>query len=93
MCQSVHALWVLHYFLGRFKAAQGKLGVQLHTARCVVMQRVKMIEPCKGRVYDPCPGFGRMFVQSERFAEAREGPRDDVSRLAQEATSATCGRA
>jgi type I restriction enzyme M protein len=30
---------------------------------------VEMLEPWKGRVYDPCCGSGGMFVQSEKFIE------------------------
>jgi type I restriction-modification system DNA methylase subunit len=32
---------------------------------------VEMLEPYKGRVYDPCCGSGGMFVQSEKFVESR----------------------
>ena len=31
---------------------------------------VEMLEPFRGRVYDPCCGSGGMFVQSVRFIEA-----------------------
>ena len=34
---------------------------------------VEMIEPLKGRVFDPCCGSGGMFVQSEKFVEAHGG--------------------
>ena len=34
---------------------------------------VEMLEPYKGRVYDPCCGSGGMFVQSEKFVEAHGG--------------------
>ena len=55
------------YFLGRFAAAEGKGGGEFYTPQCVVKLLVRMIEPYKGRVYDPCCGSGGMFVQSERF--------------------------
>jgi type I restriction enzyme M protein len=29
-----------------------------------------MLEPYKGRAYDPCSGTGGMFVQSVRFIDA-----------------------
>jgi type I restriction enzyme M protein len=40
-----------------------------------------MIEPYKGRVYDPCAGSGGMFVQSQRFVEELEGRKDDIKEL------------
>ena len=36
---------------------------------------VEMLEPYKGRVYDPCCGSGGMFVQSEKFVEEHGGRR------------------
>jgi type I restriction-modification system DNA methylase subunit len=48
----------------QFAAAEGKKGGQFYTARCVVKLLVEMIEPYKGRVYDPCCGSSGMFVQS-----------------------------
>lgn len=64
---------VYEYFLGRFAAAEGKGGGEFYTPRCVVNLLVRMIEPYKDRVYDPCCGSGGMFVQSERFVEERGG--------------------
>jgi len=48
-----------------------------------------MIEPYKGRVYDPCCGSGGMFVQSERFVEAHGGRRSDLSIFGQESNPTT----
>jgi type I restriction enzyme M protein len=45
---------VYEYFLGRFAEAEGKRGGQFYTARCVVQLLVSMLEPYRGRVYDPC---------------------------------------
>src|SRR6185437_9495248 len=75
---------VYEYFLGQFAAAEGKKGGQFYTARCVVKLLVEMIEPYKGRVFDPCCGSGGMFVQSEKFAEAHGGRRTDLSIYGQE---------
>ena len=61
---------VYEYFLGKFAAAEGKLGGEFFTPGCVVRLLVEMIEPYKGRVYDPCCGSGGMFVQSIRFVES-----------------------
>ena len=60
---------VYEYFLGKFAAAEGKLGGEFFTPRSVVRLLVEMIEPYEGRVFDPCCGSGGMFVQSVRFVE------------------------
>jgi type I restriction enzyme M protein len=80
---------VYEYFLGRFAEAEGKSGGQFYTARCVVQLLVAMLEPYKGRVYDPCCGSGGMFVQSERFVEAHGGRPDDISIYGQESNPTT----
>jgi type I restriction enzyme M protein len=45
---------------------------------------VEMLEPYKGRVYDPCCGSGGMFVQSEKFVEAHGGRLGDIAVYGQE---------
>jgi type I restriction enzyme M protein len=80
---------VYEYFLGQFAIAEGKRGGQFYTAGCVVRLLVEMIQPFKGRVYDPCCGSGGMFVQSERFVEAHNGHRNDVSIFGQESNPTT----
>jgi type I restriction enzyme M protein len=61
---------VYEYFLGRFADAEGKNGGQFYTPACVVRVLVEMIEPYKGRVFDPCCGSGGMFVQAVKFVQA-----------------------
>lgn len=61
---------VYEYFLARFAAAEGKLGGQFYTPQCVVKLLVEMIEPYKGRVFDPCCGSGGMFVSAAKFVQA-----------------------
>ncbi|MDI3317840.1 MAG: class I SAM-dependent DNA methyltransferase [Bacillota bacterium] len=61
---------VYEYFLSRFASAEGKKGGEFFTPASVVRLLVEMIEPYRGRVYDPCCGSGGMFVQSVRFIEA-----------------------
>lgn len=77
------------YFIGQFAAAEGKKGGQFYTPARVVELLVRMIEPYKGRVYDPCCGSGGMFVQSEKFVEAHGGGRDDLSVYGQESNPQT----
>lgn len=80
---------VYEYFLGRFASAEGKGGGEFYTPQSVVKLLVEMIEPYKGRVYDPCCGSGGMFVQSEKFAEAHGGRLTDLSIYGQESNSTT----
>lgn len=60
---------VYEYFLAQFAEKEGKGGGEFYTPQCVVKLLVEMIEPFKGRVYDPCCGSGGMFVQAVRFVE------------------------
>ena len=61
---------VYEYFLSQFAGAEGKKGGEFYTPRCVVRLLVEMIEPYRGRVYDPCCGSSGMFVQSVEFIRA-----------------------
>ncbi len=80
---------VYEYFLGKFAAAEGKLGGEFFTPSSVVRLLVEMIEPYQGRVYDPCCGSGGMFVQSERFVEAHGGSKRNLSIFGQESNPTT----
>jgi type I restriction enzyme M protein len=80
---------VYEYFLGRFAAAEGKGGGEFYTPQCIVKLLVRMIEPYKGRVYDPCCGSGGMFVQSERFVEEHGGRLGDIAIYGQESNATT----
>ena len=61
---------VYEYFLSQFASAEGKKGGEFYTPRCVVKVLVEMLEPYRGRVYDPCCGSSGMFVQSVEFIRA-----------------------
>jgi len=80
---------VYEYFLGRFASAEGKGGGEFYTPQSVVKLLVKMIEPYKGRVHDPCCGSGGMFVQSERFVEEHGGRLGDIAIYGQESNATT----
>ncbi len=80
---------VYEYFLSRFARAEGKLGGEFYTPRPVVRLLVEMLEPYKGRVYDPCCGVGGMFVQSEEFVQAHQGRISDLSIFGQESNHTT----
>ncbi|URA10317.1 class I SAM-dependent DNA methyltransferase [Thermospira aquatica] len=81
---------VYEYFLGQFADAEGKKGGQFYTPRSIVKLLVEMLEPYKGRIYDPCCGSGGMFVQSEKFIEAHGGKIGDISIYGQESNQTTC---
>jgi len=80
---------VYEYFLGRFAAAEGRGGGEFYTPQCVVQLLVEMIEPYRGRVYDPCCGSGGMFVQSEKFVEEHGGRLGDIAIYGQESNPTT----
>ena len=48
-----------------------------------------MLEPYRGRIYDPCCGAGGMFVQSERFVEDHQGRVGDIAIYGQESNPTT----
>ena len=80
---------VYEYFLGKFASQEGKGGGEYYTPRSVVKLLVEMIEPYKGRIYDPCFGSGGMFVQSENFVEAHGGQRNDIAVYGEELNDTT----
>lgn len=80
---------VYEYFLGQFAGSEGKRGGEFYTPRSVVRVMVEMIEPYKGRVYDPCCGSGGMFVQSEKFVELHGGRIGDIAIYGQESNYTT----
>jgi type I restriction enzyme M protein len=80
---------VYEYFLGNFAASEGQRGGEFYTPKCVVNLIAEMIEPYRGKIYDPCCGSGGMFVQSIKFIESHEGNKKDISIYGQEQTSTT----
>jgi type I restriction enzyme M protein len=80
---------IYEYFIGRFASAEGKGGGEFFTPQSVVRLLVEMLEPYKGRIYDPCCGSGGMFVQSEKFIEAHGGRKGDIAVYGQESNPAT----
>lgn len=80
---------VYEYFLSGFASSEGKRGGEFFTPRSVVRTLAEMLEPYKGRVYDPCCGSGGMFVQSEKFIEEHGGRRNDIAVYGQEINHTT----
>lgn len=80
---------VYEYFLSRFASQEGRGGGEFYTPTSVVRLLVEMLEPYRGRVYDPCCGSGGMFVQSLKFIEAHNGERKQVTIYGQESNLTT----
>lgn len=80
---------VYEYFLGGFAGSEGKRGGEFYTPRSIVRLMVEMLEPYKGRVYDPCCGSGGMFVQSEKFIDSHGGSIGDLAIYGQESNNTT----
>jgi type I restriction enzyme M protein len=80
---------VYEYFLGEFANAEGKKGGQFYTPKSIVRIMVEMIEPYKGRVFDPACGSGGMFIMSEKFIKEHQGNVEDISIYGQESNQTT----
>ncbi|MEO5338993.1 MAG: type I restriction-modification system subunit M [Magnetococcus sp. MYC-9] len=80
---------VYEYFLAGFAEAEGRRGGAFYTPQSVVRVLVEVLEPDKGRVYDPCCGSGGMLVQSERFVREHGGAVGAISIHGQESSDTT----
>ena len=80
---------VYEYFLGKFAIAEGKGKGEYYTPKTIVNLIAEMIQPYRGKIYDPCCGSGGMFVQSMKFVEAHHGNKKDISVYGQEYTNTT----
>ncbi len=80
---------VYEYFLSKFAIAEGKGKGEFYTPKSIVNLIANMIEPYKGKIYDPACGSGGMFVQSMKFIDAHNGSKKDISVYGQEYTATT----
>lgn len=80
---------VYEFFLKKFALQEGKGKGEFYTPKCVVNLIAELIQPYKGKIYDPACGSGGMFVQSMKFVEKHHGNRKDVSIYGQEYNSTT----
>ncbi|MCV9387497.1 type I restriction-modification system subunit M [Reichenbachiella ulvae] len=80
---------IYEYFFGRFAAAEGKGGGEFYTPKSIVNLIAEMLEPYKGKIYDPACGSGGMFVQSIKFVQSHQGNTKDISIYGQEYTATT----
>lgn len=77
------------YCLSKFAEAEGKLAGEFYTPACVVRTLVEVLQPYRGRVYDPACGSGGMFVQSAKFIERHQGNINNISVFGQDSNPTT----
>ncbi len=77
------------YCLRNFAEQEGKNAGQFYTPSCVVRTIVEILQPYKGRIYDPCCGAGGMFVQSAAFVKNHQNRIDEISIYGQESNPTT----
>ena len=80
---------VYEYFLGEFANAEGKKWGQFYTPKSIVRLMIEMIEPYKGRVYDPACGSWGIFVMSDKFVKEHSGNSSDITIYGQESNQTT----
>ena len=81
---------IYEYFLGKFAMAEGQKGGEFFTPTSIVRLIVGIIEPFRGRIFDPACGTGGMFVQCARFVEEhRRDPNAELSVFGQERVADT----
>ena len=80
---------VYEYFLSKFALAEGKGKGEFYTPKSIVNLIAEMLEPYKGKIYDPACGSGGMFVQSVKFVQSHHGNQKDISIYGQENIATT----
>ena len=80
---------VYEYCLQKFAVLEARNAGEFYTPSCIVRTIVEVLEPYKGRVYDPCCGSGGMFVQSAKFIENHQKDLRNISIYGQEANHNT----
>ncbi len=80
---------IYEYYIGRFAMAEGSGAGQFFTPGSIVRLLVEILEPYKGRIFDPACGSGGMFVQSLKFVKEHGGNKSDISIYGQEMTAQT----
>ena len=77
------------YCLAKFAEQEGKRAGEFYTPSCVVRTLVEVLQPFRGRVYDPCCGSAGMFVQSADFVRSHSGNIGNLSVYGQDANPTT----
>ncbi len=70
--------------------SEGQKGGEFFTPVAIVKLIVNIIEPFRGRIFDPACGSGGMFIHSARFVEEhRKNPSNELSIFGQERVTET----
>ncbi|MDR0454907.1 MAG: type I restriction-modification system subunit M [Deferribacteraceae bacterium] len=77
------------YCLAKFAEQEGKRAGEFYTPSCIVRTLVEVLQPFKGRVYDPCCGSAGMFVQSADFVKSHSGNINNIAIYGQESNPTT----
>lgn len=77
------------YMLNAFAIKTADEKGEFYTPDNIVDLITLLIEPYKGKVYDPCCGSGGMFIQSYKFVEAHRGDVNSISVYGQESNPDT----
>lgn len=80
---------IYEFYIGRFAMAEGSGAGQFFTPGSIVRLLTDLLEPYKGRIFDPACGSGGMFVQSLKFIKEHDGDKSDISIYGQEMTAQT----
>ena len=80
---------VYQFMLNKFAIKTADEKGEFYTPDNIVDLITTLIEPYKGKVYDPCCGSGGMFVQSYKFVENHKGSINDLSVYGQESNPDT----
>lgn len=80
---------IYEYFLVGFANQAAHDSGEFFTPVSLVQMLVSVLEPASGRIYDPACGSGGMFVQSQRYLEEHDLPRDQLAFWGQEKNSDT----
>ena len=62
---------IYQYFLAKFALAEGQGGGEFFTPDSVVRLMVEIVEPIRGKLFDPACGSGGMFVWSGKYVRER----------------------
>jgi type I restriction enzyme M protein len=77
------------YCLSKFAEQEGKRAGEFYTPSCVARTLVEVLQPSRGRVYDPCCGSGGLFVQAAEFVNNHSGTIGNLSIYGQDANPTT----
>ncbi len=71
---------IFEYFMGSFASAFMQKGGEYFTPSSIVKLIVEVIEPYRGKIFDPACGSGGMFVHSAEFVRRHHlAPERDIS--------------